>query len=147
MSPAAFRPSGTTRRPRPCPCGAIGEREAVTYDACCGPAHRAESIPANPERLMRSRYSAFALGDAPYLTRTWHPTTRPDRVDPDPALRWERLEVLGTDGGGPFHPGDEATVEFRAHWRHGSETGMLHEVSRFRRTGGRWYYLDGDIRE
>ncbi|WP_267131011.1 YchJ family metal-binding protein, partial [Streptomyces alkaliphilus] len=71
----------------------------------------------------------------------------PARVDPDPALRWERLEVLAADGGGPFHAGDEATVEFRAHWRHGPHAGVLHEVSRFRRTGGRWYYLDGDVRE
>ncbi len=49
---------------------------------------------------MRSRYSAFAVGDVDHLRRTWHPTTRPADLDLDPAVRWTRLDVLDVRGGG-----------------------------------------------
>ena len=45
------------------------------------------------ESLMRSRYSAFAVGDAGYLLRTWHPSGRPRTLSLDPALRWTRLAL------------------------------------------------------
>ena len=51
---------------------------------------------------MRSRYSAFAVGDAGCLLRTWHPSGRPRTLSLDPALRWTRLAVLETRDGGLF---------------------------------------------
>ncbi|KZE42176.1 preprotein translocase [Microbacterium sp. T32] len=89
---------------------------------------------------MRSRYTAFALGDANHLARTWHPRTRPDEVDLDDGTVWEGLvvEEAGEDG-------DAATVTFRASWRRGAERGVLAERSRFVRRGGRWVYVDGDV--
>jgi SEC-C motif-containing protein len=89
---------------------------------------------------MRSRYSAFALGDAAYLERTWHSSTRPLRLDLDPATRWTRLEILGRTGGGPFHT--EGTVEFRAFFReHGRAEQSMRESSAFVRENGAWVYL------
>ncbi len=88
---------------------------------------------------MRSRFSAFAVPDAAYLLESWHPSTRPRSIDLPAGLRWERLEILSTSGGTPFHT--EGTVEFRA--RHSG--GELHEVSRFVRHEGAWVYLDGDV--
>jgi SEC-C motif-containing protein len=88
---------------------------------------------------MRSRYSAFARGEVPYLRRTWHPSTRPRRLRLDPAQQWTGLEVLDVRRGGPVDT--EGTVEFRAH----SSAGTLHERSRFVREDGVWLYLDGDI--
>ena len=94
---------------------------------------------------MRSRYTAFARGDAGYLRRTWHRSTRPATVDVDPHTRWTRLRVLATDGGGPEDP--TGTVEFRAHFRGADgEPGALHERSRFVRENGRWSYVDGEVR-
>ncbi len=90
---------------------------------------------------MRSRYSAFALGDAGYLLATWHPRTRPTDVDLDPDVRWTGLEVLATTGGSPL--GAEGTVEFRASYVVARRAGAQHERSRFLRDGGRWRYLDG----
>jgi SEC-C motif-containing protein len=90
---------------------------------------------------MRSRFSAFATGDADYLTRTWHPTTRPAHLDLDPELRWYRLDVLRTERGGLLDA--DGVVEFRAHYRSPSGPGSLHEVSRFVRDDGAWLYLDG----
>jgi SEC-C motif-containing protein len=97
---------------------------------------------------MRARFSAFARGDAAYLTRTWHPSTRPAALELDDDVRWYRLDVLATERGGPFDT--RGTVEFRAYHR-GRDghrgRGALHEVSRFVREGGTWFYVDGDVRE
>ena len=90
---------------------------------------------------MRSRYSAFAVGDAAYLLATWHPTTRPGTLDLDDDVRWTRLEVLATSGGSLLAA--EGTVEFRAHYVAAGGAGAQHERSRFVREGGRWRYLDG----
>jgi SEC-C motif-containing protein len=90
---------------------------------------------------MRSRYSAFAVGDADYLLGTWHSTTRPRTLAVDPAVRWTGLEVLATSGGSMLSP--DGTVEFRASYVSGRRSGAQHERSRFVREDGRWRYLDG----
>jgi SEC-C motif domain protein len=88
---------------------------------------------------MRSRFSAFAVGDADHLLRTWHSTTRPERLDLDPAQRWVRLDILGTRRGGAADTA--GTVEFRAVYRLSGRTGELHERSRFVREAGQWVYV------
>jgi SEC-C motif domain protein len=119
---------------RACPCGS-----GTAFDGCCGPL--LAGTPAfSPERLMRSRYTAFTLGDARYLSDTWHPGTRPDTLDLDPGLVWTGLEILAVDDGAV-----RGRVEFRAHWREGRQSGVLHERSRFVSQSGRWWYLDGVI--
>jgi SEC-C motif-containing protein len=86
---------------------------------------------------MRSRYSAFALGDAAYLHRSWHPDTRPSRVTLDPETRWTGLEVLESTGG-LFDR--EGVVEFRARYRDRGGPGEMRERSRFVRIDGSWVY-------
>ncbi|MFI6298470.1 YchJ family protein [Nonomuraea sp. NPDC050790] len=120
---------------RPCPCGL-----PAPYDECCGKLHRGQARAVTAEQLMRSRYSAFAVGDSAYLLKTWHPRTRPGRVDIERGLRWERLEIVATQAGSAIHT--EGTVEFRAHYTHAGVAGQTHEVSRFVREGGAWVYLD-----
>jgi SEC-C motif-containing protein len=84
---------------------------------------------------MRSRFSAFAVGDEAYLHDSWDPVTRPRRIGIDTATRWTRLEVLGRTGGGLLDA--HGTVEFRAH----HDSGVVAENSRFRRVDGRWVYV------
>ena len=122
--------------PRRCPCGT-----GLPYDGCCGRLHDGTATAGTAEQLMRSRYSAFAVGDPAYLLATWHPRTRPRTLDLDPAVRWTGLDVLATTGGSLLAA--EGTVEFRAHWRAGGQTGAQHEDSRFTRVDGAWRYLDG----
>ncbi|MFB7663121.1 YchJ family protein [Kitasatospora sp. NPDC056138] len=122
----------------PCPCGL-----PASYGECCGRLHRGEAAAATAELLMRSRFSAFAVGDEAYLLRSWHPETRPERLDLDARLRWVRLEILAATDGGPFH--SEGTVRFRAHYTEGRQEGVLEELSRFTRVGGAWVYLDGVV--
>lgn len=115
--------------PDACPCGT-----GLPYAGCCRRLHTGEAPAATAEQLMRSRYSAFAVGDAAYLLRTWHASTRPRRLRLDPAERWLRLEVVSRTGGGLFDT--EGTVAFRAH----AVSGVVQETSRFVRDDG-WQYV------
>jgi SEC-C motif-containing protein len=101
--------------------------------------HTGRTAAATAEQLMRSRYSAFAVGDAGYLLRSWHSSTRPRDLTLDRQVRWTGLDILGGTGGTAFHT--EGTVEFRAHYRSGGEEGAQHEDSRFLREDGRWVYV------
>lgn len=92
---------------------------------------------------MRSRFSAFARGDAAYLTASWHPSTQPAEVDLDADVVWRRLQIVDTVAGGPDDA--EGVVEFRASYRAPDGAGLLHERSRFTRVDGRWVYVDGDV--
>jgi SEC-C motif-containing protein len=122
--------------PRRCPCGT-----GLPYAECCGRLHDGTATAGTAEQLMRSRYSAFAVGDPAHLLATWHPSTRPPSLELDPTVRWTGLDVLATSDGGLL--ASEGTVEFRAWYRHEGETGSQHETSRFVREDGAWWYLDG----
>ncbi|MNL16095.1 hypothetical protein D3C87_1371180 [compost metagenome] len=91
---------------------------------------------------MRSRYSAFVLDKLPYLLATWHPSTRPASLAPNPPdLKWLGLEVKATAA----QDADHATVEFVARSRQAGRASRMHEISRFVREGGQWFYVDGDL--
>jgi SEC-C motif-containing protein len=89
---------------------------------------------------MRSRYAAFARDEVAYLLTSWHPSTRPATLAATGGLRWRRLEVLATSGGGLLDT--EGTVEFRAWFDGPAGRGSQHEVSRFVRGADGWQYLD-----
>jgi SEC-C motif domain protein len=124
-----------SRSESPCPCCS-----GKAYGECCEPVHSGQAAAPSAQALMRSRFSAFAMGDVGYLLRSWHSTTRPARLDLDPRTRWTRLEILGSTGGGPFH--SEGTVEFRAYYRErGGREQSLYENSSFARESGAWMYV------
>ncbi|MFN2350207.1 MAG: YchJ family protein, partial [Thioalkalivibrio sp.] len=90
-----------------CPCGS-----GKNYAACCGRHHGGEALPETAEQLMRSRYSAYVLGDEAYLLRTWHSSTRPDSLGLDTRVKWLGLKIRDSSGGGPGD--DRGTVSFVA---------------------------------
>ncbi|MFK4759665.1 YchJ family protein [Microbacterium sp. ZW T5_45] len=120
-----------------CPCGS-----GDLLGGCCGPILAGVPAPT-AERLMRSRYTAFALHDVEHLRRSWHPSTMPSDLDLDRDLVWRRLLILDRVAGGPFDR--EGVVEFEAFWREGDARGSLRERSRFVREGRAWLYLDGEV--
>ncbi|WP_328347176.1 YchJ family protein [Micromonospora sp. NBC_00421] len=130
--PASRRNGGTQRS---CPCGT-----GLPYADCCGPLHRGDGTAGTAEALMRSRFSAFAVGDPDYLLRSWHSRTRPARLRLDPAQRWTRLEIVDSTRGGLLD--STGTVAFRAHYRDAGQPGTVDEHSRFVREDGNWVYLD-----
>lgn len=71
-------------------------------------------------------------------------------LDLEDDIRWYRLDILGSSGG-PFDA--SGTVEFVAYYRSVPGTpaeervkGSMHELSRFEKVGGAWFYVDGDVR-
>ncbi|MFD4352196.1 YchJ family protein [Nocardia sp. NPDC058519] len=121
---------------RPCPC-----RRGEPFDGCCGPILAGEKAAPTAETLMRSRYTAYVVGDVDYLLRSWHPSTRPAELELDQDQRWLFLEIVGTQRGGPFD--DNGTVEFIAHYKLDGARDAMHELSTFVRVDGAWVYLDG----
>ena len=92
---------------------------------------------------MRSRYSAYVLGLAPYLLATWHASTRPTTLNLADEIggKWLGLTVKRHQVQDDSH----ATVEFVARYRMAGRGQRLHETSRFVCEDGRWYYLDGEF--
>lgn len=115
-----------------CPC-----QSGLSLVACCGRYHRGEAAPT-PEALMRSRFSAFALGLNDYLLATWQPDQRPASLPDDDLTEWIRLEIIGSQ-----EADDTGTVHFRATFREKDRWCVLEEESRFIRTQRRWLYVDG----
>ncbi len=94
---------------------------------------------------MRSRYTAYVSRDIAYLLRSWHPSTRPDQINPDVIPQWQGLLILRTDQGAETD--NEGVVEFQATAVSSNNVWQLHEVSRFLKEDGQWLYVDGDIKD
>lgn len=116
-----------------CPCG------DASFGQCCQPALEGRVWPETAEALMRSRFTAFALGIEDHIFRTWHPKTRPADVSTDPVIAWQSLEIHATNQGGVEDA--TGTVDFSAHYTHNGVAGVQHELSEFSRRAGRWVYL------
>lgn len=117
-----------------CPCGSV-----LPLVSCCQPYHQGKRLPATPEALMRSRYSAFVWGLADYLLSTWHASTRPMHLELDAQTDWKALFILAA----PAPQDDQGRVHFQAFFREQSQWQVLQENSRFVFEDERWWYLDG----
>ncbi len=124
-----------------CPCGS-----SLTYGQCCAPCHTGEKLPPTAEALMRSRFTAYYLQNSAYLLATWDATTRPASISfaNDPT-RWTRLEIVGIQKGRATD--SKGTVSFNAYFEQEGEKGVMGETSRFRKLAGRWFYLDGTVKD
>jgi SEC-C motif-containing protein len=127
---------------RTCPC-----ESKLTYERCCEPFLTGRSVPDTAARLMRSRFTAYAMGRADYLAATTCAQARAE-LDVEELGRYCRavkcisLRILSTEAGGP---GDETgIVTFHAKLMINGKR-MLHaEKSRFIREEGQWMYVDGE---
>lgn len=128
-----------------CPCG--GYSGAILYKDCCEPFISGNQLAPSAEQLMRSRYSAYALGNANYILATWHPSTRPAELLLEPpgtphATRWLGLRIHAHV---PSSSPTQAQVRFTARYREAGRAHRLTETSRFVLEGEQWFYVDGDI--
>jgi SEC-C motif-containing protein len=121
-----------------CPCGS-----GRAFAECCGPVLDGSRDAATAEALMRSRFTAFAVGDVDHLERSWAPETRPSQIRVDATRRWTRLEILSVVEGRELAA--TGVVEFRAQYEVDGVAGHLHERSNFRREHGRWVYVAGAV--
>jgi SEC-C motif domain protein len=107
------------------------------------PYHTGSAIPPSAEALMRSRYTAYVLANTAYLKATWHPECLPTSfaLDEQERVQWLGLQVKRHEASDDNH----AVVEFVARYKINGRAHRLHEVSRFVREQGRWWYQDGAV--
>ena len=126
-----------------CPCNS-----GLDYTACCEPYISGACKAPDPEALMRSRYTAYAMQIMPYLAATLHPDQRHDYDEAGAARwakesQWENLEIVDVSD---VPPGSSTgMVEFRATYRRKSEKIVHHERAEFRKVGDTWYFYDGKM--
>ncbi len=128
-----------------CPCRGIHvqglPKTLPLYRDCCS--RFMESGEAVPDalHLMRSRYSAFVLKNAPYLLSSWHISTRPDSVNFD-KCQWQGLEIHAFISPSLLDQTPlKAEVHFTARMRQGLKITKLFERSVFVQEDGLWQYL------
>lgn len=124
-----------------CPCGS-----EINYEDCCGPFHKGDATAPTAEKLMRSRYCAFVKKDYAYLEETLDPQTRL-KFDHEGNREWAekvtltRLEILHSE-----ESGTKALVEFKAYFQEDQNECTHHEISKFRKQSGIWYFREGKVR-
>lgn len=127
-----------------CPCGS-----GNLLNTCCGHYHDGQPAP-DAQTLMRSRYSAYVLGDIDYLLSTTLPAQQ-SGLDRSAMAQWSAqstwlglaVEDAQVIGGQPEH----AFVTFVARW-HDSDGDGEHshrERSAFVQHAGRWYFIDPTV--
>lgn len=121
-----------------CPCGST-----KNFTDCCARYVDNNQLAPTAEALMRSRYTAYTLQREDYLLATWHPSTRPAALGlaEDVSTKWHGLEVKRHQQ----QDADHAIVEFVARYKVNGRAHRLHEISRFVREEGRWFYVDGEV--
>lgn len=119
-----------------CYCG-----NSVSFQDCCEPYIIGIANAPTAEKLMRSRYSAFATGAADYLVNTTHISKRrlhnkKDILAWSQANKWLKLEVIAST---------ETTVTFKAYYLDENLKAQVHyEHSTFKLEDGKWFYVDGE---
>lgn len=117
-----------------CPC-----HSGKSYADCCQPLHAGQAAP-DAERLMRSRYSAYALKLPDYILQTWHADTRPATLTQEDlsGIKWLKLQVLSHEQ----MDAETALVKFIATFQAGKQKKeQLTEHSRFKKVGTHWMYI------
>ena len=118
-----------------CPCGS----KTNAVDCCLVYINEGRDA-KTAELLMRSRYTAYVLGNEEYILKTWHRSQRPSSSGLQLSVEWRGLKVLQASA----EKGDEAFVEFIAIFSDAGNTAQMHERSRFIREKGVWFYVDGE---
>jgi SEC-C motif-containing protein len=135
-------------KPVECPCGGASPTRrandsAPRYEDCCARYLEGRARAPNAMELMRSRYTAYVLGDIAYLRATWAAETCPPQLDAsdDSATRWLGLQIKRH----AVIDADHEEVAFVARYKVAGRAQRLSETSRFTRAAdGRWLYVDGD---
>jgi SEC-C motif-containing protein len=128
-----------------CACGS-----GQDFATCCGPLLDGGRLARTAEELMRSRYVAYTRHDVQYVIRTTLPDQQ-KKLDLESIRQWAEeskwlgLEIVGTSKGGEAD--DQGTVEFVARFEVGGQSHEHHELARFTKVQGRWYFDNKRSRE
>ena len=131
--PHLIQPSGLV-----CPCGS-----GQLLKACCAVLH-AGKVAASAEQLMRSRYSAYVLGNIDYMVQTTLPAQQ-QWLDIAAITAWSQQNQWQ---GLTVHRALEkansrhAQVEFSAAFTDSTGAQTHRELSGFVYAASQWYFLD-----
>lgn len=122
-----------------CPCGS-----SKTFKLCCDIIITGKEQASSPEKLMRSRYTAYARNYAEYIFETYALSSKKSQSLSDIELwaketTWLKLQIIDASKYDIEHP----TVTFEAIYKHDNLFYTMKEVSRFIIENGSWRYLDG----
>jgi SEC-C motif-containing protein len=115
------------------------------FKKCCQRFLDGGEYPKTPEQLMRSRYSAYAIGGyGEYLLKTWLPSTSQglsiEQLSTNDT-KWTDLVIIQKS-----QKGDDGFVEFKAYFLDDEgQQSVLHEQSVFKRVKGKWLYVGGEV--
>ncbi|WP_319371715.1 YchJ family protein [uncultured Ilyobacter sp.] len=121
-----------------CPC-----KSGKKYEECCKKYIKGTLLPPTAELLMRSRYTAYTIGDIDYILETHDPETVSD-ISRDTVLawsessKWQGLEIVNIKSGKVRDK--KGIVEFKVYYTVEEKNQVHHERSQFIKTKGRWYY-------
>ncbi len=118
-------------------------KSGLDFSVCCEPILRVDKVADSALALMRSRYSAYCLGDVNYLQATTHDHTWSDEElkfiqDWADNSFWQHLEIVNFS---------EDMVEFKAYYIFEGTQHLHHEKSTFLKVNDMWKYVDGEIYE
>jgi SEC-C motif-containing protein len=97
---------------------------------------------------MRSRYSAYAEHAVDYIVTTCTKDNK-NEIDIKGTKEWSErstwlgLKILAIDKGSEAD--SEGSVEFKATYEHDGLKDVHHEMARFKKQDGKWFYDEGDI--
>lgn len=99
-------------------------------------------MPAVPEALMRSRYTAYSTANIDYIERTMRgPAAK--NFEKTSATQWAgSVEWQGLEVSSSTQQDDIGRVAFVASYREAGEVHHIKEHSVFHRINGVWYYVD-----
>ncbi|MBC7713525.1 MAG: YchJ family protein [Rhizobacter sp.] len=127
-----------------CPCGT-----GKNYSDCCEPIIKGTKKAPTAESLMRSRYTAFAVGALDHVEKSHHSSTRSE-LDMDSVKSWANnsewlgLEIRETDKG--TEKDTTGKVEFKCKFIFNGAEQTHHELSTFEKENGEWFFVDGVMR-
>jgi SEC-C motif-containing protein len=125
-----------------CPCN-----DNASYQTCCGRYIENNELPATPEILMRSRYTAFVYHKMAYLTHTMKGKALKNfnfngLENWLQRVQWQGLTVINTKMISKTH----GFVTFKANYLEETTPCCIHERSEFKKIAGQWFYIDGTIK-
>ena len=121
-----------------CPCGS-----GQLLKACCAVLH-AGQVAASAEQLMRSRYSAYVLGNIDYIVQTTLPVQQ-QLLDIAAITAWSKQnqwQGLTINRVLAKAKSRHAQVEFTAAFTDAQGAQIHRELSGFVHIGTQWYFLD-----
>ncbi|MBL1420285.1 MAG: YchJ family protein [Alphaproteobacteria bacterium] len=126
-----------------CPCGSNRK-----FAQCCNRYISGDKPAPIAEALMRSRYTAYTLGNVDYILATWAEEAR-KAINPADIIKRSKeneyinLKIISKIGGTRKHT--QGQVEFAASFKSLGKHQTHHEISNFIKQDEKWYYVDGEV--